>query len=199
MQFQFNGVLYQFTYTQLIVAALVLVVVVLIVIGVFLERRKAKTKAFRDRFGTEYDRAVLTQGSPRKAETKLADRETRVEALKIRDLGATQRDHFVAEWHTVQSRFVDHPRAAVTEADDLINALLEARGYPQAGFEQHASDLSVTYPRIMENYRIAHNVALRPAELEVSTEELRVAMIQYRAIFDELLQDQKPSEHKVTA
>jgi hypothetical protein len=199
MQFQFNGVLYQFTYTQLIVAALVLMVVVLIVIGVFLERRKAKTKAFRDRFGTEYDRAVLTQGSPSKAETKLADREARVETLKIRDLGATQRDRFVAEWHTVQSRFVDHPRAAVTEADDLINALLEARGYPLADFEQRASDLSVTYPRIMENYRIAHNIALRPSQLEVSTEELRVAMIQYRAIFDELLQDQKPSEHKVTA
>ena len=199
MQFQFNGVLYQFTNTQLVLAALVLIVVVLIVIGVFLERRKAKTQAFRNRFGTEYDRAVLTQGSPRKAETKLADRETRVQALKIRDLDATQRDRFVAEWHTVQSRFVDHPRAAVTEADDLINALLEARGYPRAGFEQHAADLSVTYPRIMENYRIAHNVALRPSQLEVSTEELRVAMIQYRAIFDELLQDQKPSEHKVVA
>jgi hypothetical protein len=199
MQFQFNGVLYQFTNTQLIVAALALLVVVLIIVGAFIERRKAKTAAFRNRFGTEYDRAVLTQGSPRKAETKLADRETRVEALKIRDLGAAERDRFATEWHTVQSRFVDHPRAAVTEADDLINALLEARGYPLAGFEQRADDLSVTYPRVMENYRIAHGVALRPGQLEASTEELRVAMIQYRAIFDELLQDKKPSEHKVAA
>jgi len=199
MQFQFNGVLYQFTNIQLILAAAVLVVVVLVVIGAFLERRKAKTLAFRTRFGTEYDRAVLSQGSSRKAETKLADRETRVNALKIRDLGVTERDHFVTEWHTVQSRFVDHPRAAVTEADDLINAILEARGYPLAGFEQRADDLSVTYPRVMENYRIAHSVALRPAQLEASTEELRVAMIQYRAIFDELLQDKKPCEHKVAA
>ena len=173
MQFQFNGVLYQFSNNQLIVAALALLVVVLIVLGAFLERRKAKTAAFRNRFGTEYDRAVLTQGSPSKAETKLADRETRVEALKIRDLGAAEHDRFAAEWHTVQSRFVDHPRAAVTEADDLINALLESRGYPLAGFEQRAADLSVTYPRIMENYRIAHSVALRPGQLEASTEELR--------------------------
>jgi hypothetical protein len=199
MQFQFNGVYYQFTNTQLAWAALVLIVVVLIVIGAFLERRKSKTQAFRKRFGTEYDRAVLSQGSPSKAEIKLADRETRVEALKIRDLGVTERDRFVAEWQTVQSRFVDHPRAAVTEADDLINAILEARGYPLAGFEQRADDLSVTYPRIMENYRIAHSVALRPGQLEASTEELRVAMIQYRAIFDELLQDKKPSEDKVAA
>jgi hypothetical protein len=197
MQFQFNGVLYQFTNIQLILAAVVLVVLVLVVVGAFIESRKAKTAAFRKRFGTEYDRAVLTQGSARKAETKLADRETRVEALKIRDLGVTERDRYVTEWQIVQSRFVDHPRAAVTEADDLINAILEARGYPLAGFEQRADDLSVTYPRIMENYRIAHGVALRPGQLEASTEELRVAMIQYRAIFDELLQDKKPSEHKV--
>jgi len=197
MQFQFNGVLYQFTYIELILAAVVLVVVALIVVGVFIERRKAKTAAFRKRFGTEYDRAVLSHGSPSKAEIKLADRETRVETLKIRDLAVSERDRFVTEWHTVQSRFVDHPRAAVTEADDLINAILEARGYPLAGFEQRADDLSVTYPRIMENYRIAHGVALRPGQLEANTEELRVAMIQYRAIFDELLQDKKPSEHKV--
>ena len=199
MQFQFNGVLYQFTNIQLILAAVVLFVLVLVVVGAFIESRKAKSAAFRKRFGSEYDRAVLSQGSPSKAELKLADRETRVQALKIHDLGVTERDRFVAEWQTVQSRFVDHPRAAVTEADDLINAILEARGYPLAGFEQRADDLSVTYPRIMENYRIAHSVALRPGQLEASTEELRVAMIQYRAIFDELLQDKKPSEHKVAA
>jgi hypothetical protein len=199
MQFQFNGVLYQFTNTQLILAALVLVVVVLVVIGAYLEHRKAKTLALRNRFGTEYDLAVLSQGSARKAETKLADRETRVEAMKIRDLSAAARDRFVAEWHTVQSRFVDHPMSAVTEADDLINALLEARGYPVAEFEQRAADLSVTYPSVMENYRLAHGVAVRPGQHEAATEELRVAMIQYRAIFDELLQDHKPSEHKVAA
>jgi len=199
MQFQFNGVLYQFTNTELIIAAVVLVVVALIVVGAFLEHRKSKTVALRNRFGAEYDLAVLTQGSAHKAETKLADRETRVEALKIRDLGATERDRFVSEWHTVQSRFVDHPKAAVTEADSLINELLVTRGYPVAEFEQRAADLSVTHPLIMENYRLAHGVAVRTGQVEATTEELRVAMIQYRAIFDELLQNQKPSEHKVAA
>src|SRR5664280_2278185 len=135
MQFQFNGVYYQFTNTQLIVTALVLLVAVVIVVAAYLEHRKNKTLALRNRFGTEYDRAVLTHGSPQKAETKLADRESRVEALKIRELSATEHDRFVTEWHTVQSRFVDHPKAAVTEADDLVSAILEARGYPQSGFE----------------------------------------------------------------
>jgi hypothetical protein len=188
-----------FTNAQLIVAVFVLIVAVLIAVGAYLEHRKSKTIALRNRFGTEYDRAVVTHGSSRKAENKLADRETRVEALKIRDLEATERDRFVAEWHTVQSRFVDHPKAAVTEADDLVNALLEARGYPRAGFEQRADDVSVTYPRVMENYRRAHGVAIRPGQVEATTEELRTAMIQYRAIFDELLQAQKPGEHNVAA
>jgi len=188
-----------FTNAQLIVAVFVLIVAVLIAVGAYLEHRKSKTIALRNRFGTEYDRAVVTHGSSRKAENKLADRETRVEALKIRDLEATERDRFVAEWHTVQSRFVDHPKAAVTEADDLVNALLEARGYPRVGFEQRADDVSVTYPRVMENYRRAHGIAVRPGQIEATTEELRTAMIEYRAIFDELLQAQKPGEHKVAA
>ena len=190
---------YHFTNTQLIVAAAVLVFVVVIAVAAYLAHRKTKTAAFRNRFGSEYDRAVLEHGSSRKAEAKLADRETRVDALKIRELGATERERFVAEWQTVQSRFVDHPKAAVTEADDLIATLLEARGYPKDSFEQRAADVSVTYPRVMENYRVAHGIAVQSGRVDASTEELRTAMIQYRAIFDELVQDQKPQERKSAA
>ena len=110
-----------------------------------------------------------------------------------------ERERFVAEWQTVQSCFVDHPKAAVTEADDLIAALLEARGYPKDSFEQRAADVSVTYPRVMEDYRVAHAIAMRPQRAEASTEEFRTAMIQYRAIFDELVQAQKPQEKRSAA
>jgi hypothetical protein len=190
---------YHFTNTQLIVAAVALVAVVVIAVAAYLHHRKAKTAALRKRFGTEYDRAVLEHGSSHKAEAKLADRQTRVEALKIRDLGTIERERFVAEWQTVQSRFVDHPKAAVTEADDLIAALLEARGYPKDSFEQRAADISVTYPRLMEYYRVAHAIAARPGRAEASTEELRTAMIQYRTIFDELVQAQRPIEIRTAA
>jgi hypothetical protein len=190
---------FHFTNIELIVAAVALVVVVLIAVAVYLRHLKAKTTAFRDRFGSEYDRAVLEHGSSRKAEAKLADRETRVEALRIRELGDTERERFVAEWQTVQSRFVDHPKAAVTEADDLIAALLEARGYPKNSFEQRAADVSVTYPRVMENYRLAHAIAVRPGLADTSTEELRTAMIQYRSIFDELVQAKLAQEKKPAA
>jgi hypothetical protein len=180
--------LYHFTNIQLISAVVVLIFLVFVAVVGFVHRRATRTRAFRNRFGSEYDRAVLEHGSSRKAEAKLADREARMDALKIRELGAANRERFVAEWQTVQSRFVDHPKAAVTEADDLIAALLKARGYPQANFEQRAADVSVHYPRVMEDYRRAHSIAVRLGQVEATTEEQRTAMIQYRAIFDDLLQ-----------
>ena len=197
MNYQLMG--YNFTTIELVAAAVVLVVLILVVVGVFIQRRKVRTLEFRNRFGSEYDLAVVKHGSAHEAEAKLADRENRVGALKIRELGATERERFVTEWHTVQSRFVDHPRMAVTEADDLINALLEARGYPQVGFEQRAADVSVHYPRVMENYRVAHSIAVRHGQAEATTEELRTAMIQYRSIFDDLLQSPIQLETKTAA
>jgi hypothetical protein len=190
---------FQFTNMQIAIAVFVLVLVAAIAVGVYLKHRKTRTLALRNRFGTEYERAVVTHGSSHKAEAKLADRQARVEAFKIRELGAPERERFVAEWQTVQSRFVDHPKSAVTEADDLVNALLLARGYPQAGFEQRAADVSVTYPHVMENYRLANAIAVRPGRVEATTEELRTAMIQYRAIFDELLQTQNLSQTRTAA
>jgi hypothetical protein len=188
-----------FTPLQIIVAAVVLVLVVALVVGLILRHRKTRTLAFKNRFGTEYDRAVATHGSLSKAEAKLADRETRVKALSIRELAPTERERFLAEWQTVQSRFVDHPKAAVTEADDLINALLLARGYPQSTFEQRAADVSVSHPRVIENYRLANAVAVRPGRADATTEELRTAMIHYRAIFDELVQVKVPAVKRSAA
>ncbi len=189
---------YHFTNAQLIIAVTVLVAVA-IVVGEYLRRRKARTAAFRKRFGSEYEGAVLEHGSSHKAEANLAERESRVHALQIRDLGARERERFAAEWQTVQSRFLDHPEAAVTEADDLIAALLEARGYPKSSFEQRAADVSVLYSDVMVNYRAAHAIAVRPYRAEKSTEELRTAMIQFRTIFDEMVQAQSPQEKKSAA
>jgi hypothetical protein len=177
------------------------VIVLLIVVGIALHvRRRRNTRAgLRRRFGAEYDRAVLEHGSERNAEVKLADREMRVENLKIRNLGATERERFVAEWQSVQSHFVDHPKGAVTEADELVSSLMQARGYPEADFDQRAADVSVRHPRLVEQYRFAHAVAVQPGTEEASTEDLRTAMIQYRTLFDELVQAQTPENVKSVA
>jgi hypothetical protein len=179
--------------------ALAVVVVLIIVVGVafYMRKRKHTTAELRDRFGPEYDRAVKQHGSERKAEAKLTDRETRVEMLKIRELDVTERERYLAQWKAVQSRFVDYPKGAVTEADELVCSLMQTRGYPVTDFEQRAADISVDHPRVVENYRSAHAVALQLGKGEASTEDLRTAMIHYRSLFDELVQVQIPADRRV--
>jgi hypothetical protein len=138
------------------------------------------------------ERTVLEHGSSEIADAKLADRKSRVEGLKIRDLGATEQERFVGEWQTVHARFVDHPKSAVSEANQLVCVLLKARGYPKASFEQRAADISVTCPRVIEDYRLSNAITVRPGRADASTEELRTAMIQYRIIFEELTEQGEP-------
>jgi hypothetical protein len=169
----------------------VAVVALLIIVGLvwfYVRRHRTTTADLRQRFGSEYERAVQEHGSERKAEAKLADRDKRVEMLKIRELDPMERERFAARWGAVQSGFVDSPKGAVTQADDLVSSLMKARGYPVAGFDQRAADISVDHPRVMESYRAAHEIALRAGEDAASTEDLRAAMIHYRTLFEELAQ-----------
>jgi hypothetical protein len=184
---------------KLIIGLVVIALIIVVVIGLYMRERRKTTAKLRKRFGSEYDRTVLEEGSEGKAEARLEARETRVEHLRIRDLATTERERFLAEWASVQSRFVDHPKGAVTEADELVSSLMHARGYPVADFEQRAADISVNHPRVVENYRSAHAIAVRLGSDEATTEDLRAAMIQYRNLFDELLQVHSPSETRSAA
>jgi len=122
------------------------------------------------------------------AEAKLLDREKRVEKLNIRELEPAERERFLERWKSVQSHFVDSPKEAVTEADDLVSSVMQSRGYPVSDFEQRAADISVDHPRVTENYRAAHAIELRLRKGEANTEDLRTAMIHYRSLFEELVQ-----------
>ena len=126
--------------------------------------------------------------SRRRGEAALEARLRHVERLQIRPVSAAERSRFLRDWDTIQARFLDHPRGAVTEADDLIGAIMEARGYAGSRFEQRVAELSVNHPRLADPYRRANAIAVRSAKGEASTEELRTAMILYRAVFEELLQ-----------
>jgi DNA-binding Lrp family transcriptional regulator len=176
-----------------VIAILAVVVLAIIIAIAAIVHKRSTTMRLRNRFGPEYERAVLEHGSERKAEAILAEREKRVSKLKLRELGEMQRERFAADWNTVQGRFIDHPKGALIEADELITALLQARGYSVAGFEQNADDISVNYPRVIESYRSAHSVAMLCTRDQASTEELRNAMIQYRNLFDELVRAEKPA------
>jgi len=175
-----------FSNPTLIIVLVAVALATVVAIVIFEQKRRTKAR-LRGRFGAEYDRAVLAHGSERKAETILADREKRVRSLKLRELSAVHRERFIADWNTTQARFIDHPKGALAEADELVTSLLQAHGYPVSDFEASAEDISVDYPRMIESYRSAHTVAVLSAQDKASTEELRNAMLQYRNLFDELV------------
>jgi hypothetical protein len=172
---------------KLIVLAAVVILLIAALIWMSVRKRRSTTANLRQKFGTEYERAVREHGSERKAESKLADREKRLEKLNIRDLDPAEHARFSKQWESVQSRFVDSPKGAVAEADDLVSSVMKTRGYPVSDFDQRAADISVLHPRVVENYRSAHEIALRVGKDQASTEELRTAMIHYRSLFEELV------------
>jgi hypothetical protein len=165
-----------------------LAVILVTAIAAWLFFRKRRTKKLRTQFGeAEYARAVEEGGTRRQAEAGLKERTERVENLKIRALAPGDRARFLESWRRVQARFVDGPGGAVTEADQLLGDVMSTRGYPVSDFEQRAADISVDHPLVMENYRTAHEIAVRQTRGQANTEDLRQAMIHYRTLFEELV------------
>lgn len=174
-----------------LIVALVVVVAGIAVIG-FLFTRRRRTQLLRERFGPEYDRVVRKEGGVQRGEDVLAFRTKRLEKLSIHPLSRSERAEFASRWGALQPQFVDDPRGTVSQADKLVNEVMQARGYPMGNFEQRAADISVDHPVVVENYRKAHEIALRHSRGEASTEDLRRAMVHYRSLFDDLLTDAVP-------
>jgi len=179
------------------VAIIVAVIVVVIGTIAFAVLRKRRTEKLRQHFGPEYDRAVAEGGNKRIAESRLEERTERVKKFHIRPLTAEDRARFTEQWDRVQAHFVDAPAGAVAEADQLIGDLMATCGYPVGDFEQRAADISVEHPIVTQNYRSAHEIAVRQARGQASTEDLRRAMIHYRALFDDLAGQRKDTNTTV--
>jgi hypothetical protein len=164
-----------------------IVVVIAIVVLVISVMAAARRRRLQRRFGPEYDRVVKEKQSQRKADTELAGRERRVQHLDIRPLTPEARARYAAEWADVQERFVDQPQQAVAEAQQLVVSVMTERGYPAEGDDQIAADLSVEHAAVLDRYRTAQDISTSAAAGTASTEDLRQAMIHYRALFGELL------------
>ena len=171
-----------------LIGAVLLLAVIGVVILVVRAHRKAQSEHLQKRFGPEYSRVVKTVGDRDKAEAELKAREARVERLKLVPLSESEASRFAQEWTLLQSNFVDNPTGIVGEADRLVRELMTKRGYPMGDFERRAADISVHHPAVVDNYRAAQAIALRAARGETSTEDLRKAVVHYRALFEDLLE-----------
>ena len=163
-----------------LLAVAVLVAIVLIAAGA----RRTRTSTLKNKFGKEYDHVVRTTGNRRRAEDALIARAEEVKALEIRPLSASDRERYRRDWNRVEQRFVERPTTAVAEADEVVADVMRVMGYPMGDFDKHAAHLSVTHPRVIEHYRSGHRVI---TNTNASTEDLRQAMLHYRALFEELI------------
>ncbi|MGE5376490.1 MAG: hypothetical protein ACM3XO_15640 [Bacteroidota bacterium] len=77
-------------------------------------------------------------------------------------------ENFRTRWLAIQSRFVDDPKASVKEADDLVADVIQ-------GITSSFADRRGT---LEKNWNGGGNA---------STEDLRLALKQYRSFFDRLL------------
>lgn len=161
---------------------------VLVVIVALFARgsRRSRTESLREKFGNEYDHAVSDAGSRKLAERELVARTHEVEKYDIRPLTASEHERYRGEWQRVEQHFLERPTAAVVEADELVADIMRVQGYPMGDFEKYASSLSVKHPRVVDHFRAGHRV-IDGAPGSMSTEDLRQAMLHYRALIDELL------------
>jgi hypothetical protein len=168
-------------------------VVALLVVAGLIARgsRRSRSAELRDRFGSEYDHLVDKTGKRTRAEQELLAREAEVQKYDIRPLTLAQRDRFRRDWTTIEQRFLERPTTAVVEADELVADMMRVRGYPMGDFEKHVAHLSVTHPRVVDHYRSGHAAIGGHDGKPASTEDLRQAMLHYRALFDELIADVK--------
>ena len=176
-----------------VMTLLVVVGIIVIAGAAWMYWQSRRRVHLRDRFGSEYDRTVDHMGDARRAEAALSAREKRVEKLNIHPLPPEESARYAEVWRHVQALFVDDPKGAIGEADRLVNDVMTARGYPMADFDQRLEDISVDHGNVVEHYRSARAIARRERAGTVTTEELRQALVHYRALFDDLLgKERKP-------
>ncbi|QXJ26189.1 hypothetical protein AGRA3207_007808 [Actinomadura graeca] len=173
--------------STVLLVVIAVVVIAALVAAAFLARNAARTRRLRRRFGPEYDRALEAHGGRAAAERELESREERHQDLDLHELAPQERERYREQWIRVQERFVDAPEAAVEQADELVTIVMGERGYPTRGFEEKVAHLSVEHGRTLEHYRLGRDISVRAKAKQASTEELRQAMVHYRALFEDLL------------
>lgn len=172
--------------TSTIIVVVIVFLIIGAVLGIQLYRRQ-RTKVLRERFGPEYERMVNQVGDQHQAESVMESRLDHVKSLDIHPLSAEQIERFTDEWKTTQAQFVDEPLAALQKANRLIKEVMNAKGYPVDDFEQRAADISVDYPELVTDYRGMHTIAVKGDTENVTTEEVRQAMLHGRALFENLM------------
>jgi hypothetical protein len=177
--------------TWLWVILIIAAIAVIVLVAAAVTRRR-RSERLRSGFGPEYERTVQRTGDTAQAEADLRERQRRHDELELHRLDPRARKRFVDAWQVTQAEFVDDPATAIQDADRLIQSVMRDRGYPVDDFDDRAAIISVDHPVVVERYRRAHTIVMGNPRGDADTEALRQAMHDYRALFDELIEDDVP-------
>ena len=166
----------------------IFIVAVVIVVALFVGTgiRRHRSEQLRRTFGPEYNRTVVRAGDELAAESELRERQQLREQIDVRPLDPAARTAYLGEWTAAQAEFVDDPALAIHDADRIVQRVLRDRGYPVEDVDDPAALVSVDHPVVVERYRRAQAITLGS---DRNLEALQVAMQDYHAVFDELLED----------
>jgi len=169
-------------------------IVIAVIVGLLLAARAAAGRRrahLQDRFGPEYDRTVEASRSRHAAEEDLLEREKAHDELELRPLSDAARSRFTTEWEDVQRRFVDDPETAASQAERIVRRVMTELGYPtdDADSAHLADSISVEHPGVVDRYRNGcESLETRSGSNEDRTEALRRAMVDFRSVFETLLE-----------
>lgn len=178
------------TTTQIVILVVAVVVVLALVAAlVVAARRRRQREQLRGTFGQEYDRTVESSDKRRDAERELLERKERHDALDIRPLSAASRQRYLTAWDGVQTRFVDSPVLALSEADALVTRLLAERGFPTDDVRTQEDMLSVEHAHVLDGFRAGHAIEQANTVGSADTEQVRQGMLHFREVFEELVSE----------
>jgi len=172
-----------------LIAAVMFLVVIAITGWLAWDRRRTSRNArLRARPAPEYDSRLHHEAAssvfaelPRESPVNWAKH------LEIRPISPEDGQRFTEAWRAAQALFLHRPLAAVAEAESLVEQAMRRRGYPVRDFEARSADIRVDHPRVVEHYREAHRLSALSREGAADAEDLRLAMVHCRALFDELV------------
>jgi hypothetical protein len=171
----------------LLLGAAGLAVLLLAVLLVLARRRRRRRRLLEQRYGSEYTRTVQRAGSRRRAHQELMDREERRRSYEVRELEPSERERLRARLEALQAGFVDGPESAVRAAEDLVDEIATAKGYPETDRDERLQDLAVDHPTAVARHRDARAGLTTDGKRPPTTEALRESLLATRALAEMLI------------
>lgn len=178
---------------------IILAIIVFAALGGTVLSSLMRRRRLRKRFGPEYDKVVAQHESRREGEAELRLRKRRIKKLSLAELSTEDRERAKGSLRnglafrsaSSKHRLRRSPRRS--RSSELSCGSVATRSRT---IEQTVADRSVEHARVLDRFRSAHAISQKAAADQISTEELRTAMLYCRELFDQLLATEASTDER---